>query len=166
MNKPRTILLVSALSFCLLSLAPLNVPNFRIVWYAYGIDVHNNDIAFLEVYQLDGGSYVLLANLTSTGQNVTIEASKEIRFNCSVLFNSSLCISGAQAEAKTRVNASITYDSGASVIWDNATLNTTGTTSLSGGFYRVMKQGDWNTTLAIEGEVYNCTFLYYGFYVP
>jgi hypothetical protein len=133
-------------------------PNqFAIFNLAFGADVDGNDIDFTEVWQ-NNGSYQLIVNWTSdpAGASAKIEPNQEIRFNISMKCNNTDFPNVGNVTAYTSCYMNISYGVGPTYIWNNATLNATGSPILIGSFYHQVYQGDWNTTLPTTGVMYLC----------
>jgi len=116
------------------------------------IDSYGDDINYIEVWEGD----TLKANFTSSG-TVRVNASKLIRFVVGIRFNSSLAGSNQEAIDYTRVYMNITG------VWTNEELNNT-SCQLSGSWYYLKEEGNLTANTLSEGETYECSVLYQGYY--
>jgi hypothetical protein len=116
---------------------------------------NEGSILFVEVWQLDGGSYFLRANFTEDG-SVSVNGSQWFKFVVCHRFNSTLADSTQQAIDYTQVLMNITG------IWTNEELNNT-SCELDGDWYILKETGYLNQTLS-AGETYECTILQKGYY--
>jgi hypothetical protein len=122
--------------------------------YAGPGDAYGNDIKFIEVWE---GS-VFKANFTASGGSVRVNASKAITFNVTVWFNSTLAGSQSEAVSYTRVYLNITG------VVTNAELSNVAVSGPVGGFYILVEQYVVAAGTLSEGQSYECTFKYQGYY--
>jgi len=117
------------------------------------VDSYGDDINYIEVWEGD----TLKANFTSSGGTVKVNASKQIRFIVGIQFNDTLASSTAEAIDYTRVYMNITG------IWTNVELNNTACQH-SGSWYYLKEEGNLTANTLSEGETYECSVLYQGYY--
>jgi len=117
---------------------------------------NEGNIQYVEVWQLESGSYVLRANFTESGGSVSVNGSQWFKFVVCHRFNSSLADDCNQAVDYTQILMNITG------IWTNEELNNT-SCELSGDWYILKETGYLNQTLN-EGQTYECTVLQKGYY--
>ena len=113
------------------------------------------NIQYVEVWQLEGESYVLKANFTEDG-SVSVNGSQWFKFVVCHRFNSSYANNEQEAIDYTKILMNITS------IWQNKELNNTSCT-LNGNWYILKEEGYLNQTLS-EGETYECTISQKGYY--
>jgi len=117
------------------------------------VDSYGDDINYIEIWEGD----TLKANFTSGGGTVKVNASKQIKFVVSIKFNSSLASSDTEAVDYTKVLMNITE------IWTNMELNNTSVVQ-NGDFYFLKEEGVLASDTLTEGETYECSVLYQGYY--
>jgi len=117
-------------------------------------DAYGNDIKFIEVWE---GS-VLKANFTASGGSVRVNASKAITFNVTIWFNSTLASSQSEAVSYTRVYLNITG------VVTNAELANVKVSGPVGGYYILVERYVVAAGTLSEGQSYECTFKYQGYY--
>jgi len=117
------------------------------------VDSHGDDINYIEVWEGD----TLKANFTSGGGTVKVNASKLIRFVVGIQFNDTLASTTQEAIDYTRVYMNITG------VWTNMELNNTACQH-SGSWYYLKEEGNLTANTLSEGETYECSVLYQGYY--
>lgn len=143
---------LAALLFSLIFLTSNNLALLRV--YASPGDAYGNDIKFIEVWE---GS-VLKANFSASGGSVRVNASKAITFNVTIWFNSTLASSQSEAVSYTKVLLNITG------IVTNAELTNVKVSGPVGGFYILVERYVVAAGTLSEGQTYECTFKYQGYY--
>ena len=145
----KRLALIAVLLACLI-ITQLPLPQYYTV---LAVDSYGNDINYIEVWEGD----TLKANFTSSGGTVRVNASKLIRFVVGIQFNDTLASSTAEAIDYTRVYMNITG------VWTNMELNNT-SCQLSGSWYYLKEEGNLTAGTLSEGETYECSVLYQGYY--
>jgi hypothetical protein len=143
--------------FAVLVLALLMIPQkwtFLHVVYASPGDAYGNDIKFIEVWE----GNTLKANFTASGGSVRVNASKAITFNVTIWFNNTLASSQSEAVSYTRVYLNITG------VVTNAELANVKVSGPTGGFYILVERYVVAAGTLSEGQNYECTFKYQGYY--
>ena len=136
---------------------------FFVVWAA---DSYGDDINDTLVSTQFAGGWIQLQDLSGNG-SCSINASQPMSFIVTVKINGSLLAvsSAGQADSNTRVNMTIVQaDNASNIIWNNLTLNSTGTPSFTAPYWYVAKLGNWTSSLPLSGVTYNCTIVYQAFY--
>jgi len=133
-------------------LSCLIIAQFPQRYTVLAVDSYGDDINYIEVWEGD----TLKANFTSGG-TVKVNASKLIRFVVGIQFNDTLASSTAEAIDYTRVYMNITG------IWTNMELNNTACQH-SGSWYYLKEEGNLTANTLNEGETYECSVLYQGYY--
>lgn len=146
-------LLIPPLIILLITLTLLSPPRQLTINIAFAQTEGN--IQYVEVWQLEGESYVLKANFTQDG-SVSVNGSQWFKFVVCHRFNSSYANNEQEAIDYTKILMNITS------IWTNKELNNTSCT-LEGNWYILKEVGYLNQTLS-EGETYECTVLQKGYY--
>jgi len=144
------------LAILLLLFASFNSRIFgtKLIVYANPGDAYGNDIKFIEVWE---GS-VLKANFTASGGSVRVNASKAITFNVTIWFNNTFASSQSDAVSYTRVYLNITG------VVTNAELTNVKVSGPVGGFYILVERYVIAAGTLTEGQTYECTFKYQGYY--
>lgn len=153
------IAVMAGLTVLLIVVAPLGeFALIRVVWAA---DALGNDIEYVEVYQYNGTAWNMVENFTVSGGSTRITDSWQTRFVVGVQLNDTLADDTAEARSYTRANMTI-VDGG--TVWNNESLNDTGTVQDIGSYYYVPYEGNWTSNLPAAGVTYNCTVNYEVYY--
>lgn len=147
----------------LLSSALLVTFDHNWAWIVYAADSYGSDLLYIEVWQYNGTHWNMLKNFTSSGGTQRIRPNRAIMFNVGCKLNDSLAVDNSEAVEFSQVLMNITYNNGVDFIWDNIELNNTAV-SKSGGYYWLEEQGNWTSSLAQAGVIYNCSVSYQSFY--
>jgi hypothetical protein len=134
-----------------------------VVWAA---DSYGDDFNDTIVSQYNGSSWLFIQQF-SANASASINGSEAVSFLVTVKINGSLLnpSSASVADSCTRVNMTIVQsDNPSNVIWNNLTLNSTGTPSFISPYWYVAKLGNWTSSLPVSGVTYNCTIIYQAFY--
>jgi len=156
-------LLICAAACLVLLLLMLNFDDSPVLRLAYCSpeDVYGNDVLYVEVWQYNGSAWTLIVNFTGSVGNAKLHDNWEVKFIVGIRFNSSLASSNSEAIEYTRVFMNITHNG--SYIWQNNELNNISCV-LNGDFYYLKEEGIWNVDLPQEGETYDFSVLYQGYY--
>lgn len=154
----------------LLAIALLALPKFQIsflhIGVVYASDSYGDDINDTIVSQYNTTAWITIQDFTANG-SARITPAWSTSFLVTVKINASLLAtnSSAGSDSGTRVNMTIVQaDNGTNIIWNNLTLNSTGTPSFTSPYWYVQKLGNWTSNLAVSGVTYNCTIVYQGYY--
>jgi len=140
-----------------------NFLDFYVVWAS---DSYGDDINDTKVSQYNTSQWVLIQQFSANG-SARITDSWQTSFLVTVKINGSLLATNTSsgADTATRVNMTIVQaDNGANIIWNNLSLNSTGTPSYASPYWYVAKLGNWTSSLPVAGVTYNCTIVYQGYY--
>lgn len=129
--------------------------------YGYSPDSNGNDINFNEIWTRpnETTAYTLIGNIT-TSTTVNIHDNYYVHLNCTVQFNNTL----GDGLTYTRVNITISYNSGANFIANNIPMTQWGTEIDNGTFWFVPYYYNWTSNLPTAGVLYNCTEDYQPYY--
>ena len=172
MNDKLKIILVilSIMAFLVASnsIAFMHHSNFAILnlFVVYASDSYGDDINDTVISQYNT-TWTQIIDATGN-TSAKCDPNLQISFLVTVKINGSIIGTNTSSYAQntaTMVNMTIVQaDNASNIIWNNLTLNATGTPSFTSPYWYCSKLGNWTSNLAQSGVTYNCTITYQGYY--
>jgi len=165
-NIRTTRIIIEIIVISLLLIIPIfNKSGLPLMFIAFGTpDSHANDHRNVAVFQDNGTAFNLVYNFTTSNQTVSINDGKAINLEDVIKYNVTLAVDNATARSYTRVNITISYNSGTSFIVNNSPMTQYGTSYNDTQFYYITFYYNWSSSLAVQGVTYNCSFAYQPYY--
>jgi hypothetical protein len=164
-----TVILIGIFGLASWSVGFLGHKNFAFLGLnvVFASDAYGDDINDTLVQQYNGSAWLLIIDATGNS-SAKVDPNLQISFLVNVKINASLLATNTSSYAQnsaTMVNMSIVQaDNASNVIWNNLTLNATGTPSFSSPYWYCSKLGNWTSSFPQSGVTYNCTIVYQGYY--